>query len=98
MYDTPRRPDQRLDRLIMEAASRAPLEPLSDDGLDMPSAPPPSGRKADDGLPVLEPLEPLKDETDPAAAILGLTDDLTFPARPRWPLDADVEAAHHGKA
>lgn len=29
---------------------------------------------------------------------LGLTDDLTFPARPRWPLDADVEAAHHGKA
>jgi N6-L-threonylcarbamoyladenine synthase len=29
---------------------------------------------------------------------LGLTDDLTFPARPRWPLDADGEAAHHGKA
>ncbi|MHB8883934.1 MAG: tRNA (adenosine(37)-N6)-threonylcarbamoyltransferase complex transferase subunit TsaD [Methylovirgula sp.] len=29
---------------------------------------------------------------------LGLTDDLTFPARPRWPLDANGEAAHHGKA
>jgi N6-L-threonylcarbamoyladenine synthase len=29
---------------------------------------------------------------------LGLTDDLSFPARPRWPLDADGEAAHHGKA
>ena len=29
---------------------------------------------------------------------LGLTDDLTFAARPRWPLDSDGEAAHHGKA
>ncbi len=29
---------------------------------------------------------------------LGLTDDMTFAARPRWPLDADGEAAHHGKA
>jgi N6-L-threonylcarbamoyladenine synthase len=29
---------------------------------------------------------------------LGLTDDLTFAARPRWPLDADADAAHHGKA
>ena len=57
----------------MEAASRAPLEPLSDDGLDMPSAPTPS-RKADDALA----LEPLKDELDPAA-ILGLSDDLAIP-------------------
>src|SRR6476620_10797358 len=79
MHDTPRRPDPRLDRQIMEAASRAPLEPLSDDGLDMPSAPTPSARKAD-GLPALEPLEPLKDELlDPAAAILGLSDDLALP-------------------
>jgi len=29
---------------------------------------------------------------------LGLIDDLSFPARPRWPLDVDGEAAHHGKA
>ena len=29
---------------------------------------------------------------------LGLTDDMTFAARPRWPLDAQGEAAHHGKA
>lgn len=29
---------------------------------------------------------------------LGLTDDMTFAARPRWPLDANAEAAHHGKA
>jgi N6-L-threonylcarbamoyladenine synthase len=29
---------------------------------------------------------------------LGLTDDMTFAARPRWPLDASAEAAHHGKA
>jgi N6-L-threonylcarbamoyladenine synthase len=30
--------------------------------------------------------------------MLGLSDDMTFAARPRWPLDADGEAAHHGKA
>jgi tRNA N6-adenosine threonylcarbamoyltransferase len=29
---------------------------------------------------------------------LGLVDDMTFPARPRWPLDGNGEAAHHGKA
>ena len=29
---------------------------------------------------------------------LGLTDDMTFAARPRWPLDNNAEAAHHGKA
>ena len=29
---------------------------------------------------------------------LGLTDDMTFAARPRWPLDDRAEAAHHGKA
>ena len=29
---------------------------------------------------------------------LGLTDDMTFAARPRWPLDANAESAHHGKA
>ena len=29
---------------------------------------------------------------------LGLVDDLTFAAKPRWPLDANAEAAHHGKA
>jgi N6-L-threonylcarbamoyladenine synthase len=29
---------------------------------------------------------------------LGLVDDLTFAARPRWPLDANAEAIHHGKA
>jgi N6-L-threonylcarbamoyladenine synthase len=29
---------------------------------------------------------------------LGLTDDMTFAARPRWPLDANAEAVHHGKA
>ncbi len=29
---------------------------------------------------------------------LGLSDDMTFAARPRWPLDASAEAAHHGKA
>ena len=30
--------------------------------------------------------------------LLGQSDDSTFAARPRWPLDADVDAAHHGKA
>jgi N6-L-threonylcarbamoyladenine synthase len=30
--------------------------------------------------------------------LLGLVDDMTFAARPRWPLDANAEAAHHGKA
>ncbi len=30
--------------------------------------------------------------------MLGLRDDMTFAARPRWPLDADGDAAHHGKA
>ncbi len=29
---------------------------------------------------------------------MGLVDDLTFAAKPRWPLDANAEAAHHGKA
>jgi N6-L-threonylcarbamoyladenine synthase len=29
---------------------------------------------------------------------LGLTDDLALAARPRWPLDAESSAAHHGKA
>ena len=29
---------------------------------------------------------------------LGLSDDMTFAARPRWPLDRRAEAAHHGKA
>jgi N6-L-threonylcarbamoyladenine synthase len=29
---------------------------------------------------------------------LGLVDDMTFAARPRWPLDANAEAAHHSKA
>ncbi len=29
---------------------------------------------------------------------LGLVDDMTFAARPRWPLDSNAEAAHHGKA
>ena len=29
---------------------------------------------------------------------LNLVDDMTFAARPRWPLDANAEAAHHGKA
>jgi N6-L-threonylcarbamoyladenine synthase len=29
---------------------------------------------------------------------LGLTDDLGFAARPRWPLDANADKAHHGKA
>jgi len=29
---------------------------------------------------------------------LGLVDDMTFAAKPRWPLDANAEAAHHGKA
>jgi N6-L-threonylcarbamoyladenine synthase len=28
----------------------------------------------------------------------GMTDDLTFAARPRWPLDADPGHLHHGKA
>jgi N6-L-threonylcarbamoyladenine synthase len=28
---------------------------------------------------------------------LGLVDDMTFAAKPRWPLDANAEAAHHGK-
>jgi N6-L-threonylcarbamoyladenine synthase len=29
---------------------------------------------------------------------LGMTDDLTFAARPRWPLDANAERVHNGKA
>ncbi len=29
---------------------------------------------------------------------LGLTDDMTFAARPRWPLDPDAERVHFGKA
>lgn len=29
---------------------------------------------------------------------LGLADDLTFPAKPRWPLDSNAESIHHGKA
>jgi N6-L-threonylcarbamoyladenine synthase len=29
---------------------------------------------------------------------LGLTDDMTFAARPRWPLDANAEAAHFATA
>ena len=29
---------------------------------------------------------------------LGLIDDMTFAARPRWPLDANSETIHHGKA
>lgn len=29
---------------------------------------------------------------------LGLSDDLTFAPRPRWPLDAIASEAHHGKA
>ncbi len=29
---------------------------------------------------------------------LGLTSDLNFAPRPRWPLDASFSAAHHGKA
>jgi N6-L-threonylcarbamoyladenine synthase len=29
---------------------------------------------------------------------LGLVDDMTFAAKPRWPLDANAEAAHHGPA
>ena len=29
---------------------------------------------------------------------LGLADNLDFAARPRWPLDANAAAAHHGKA
>lgn len=29
---------------------------------------------------------------------LGLTDDLSFAPRPRWPLDANAGQAHHGKA
>jgi N6-L-threonylcarbamoyladenine synthase len=28
----------------------------------------------------------------------GLTDDLDFAARPRWPLDAVASRLHHGKA
>ncbi len=28
----------------------------------------------------------------------GMTDDLTFAARPRWPLDASAERVHNGKA
>jgi N6-L-threonylcarbamoyladenine synthase len=52
-------------------------------------------------------LPPLQLCTDNGAMIawvgierlrLGLSDDLTFAARPRWPLDADGDAAHHGKA
>ncbi len=30
--------------------------------------------------------------------MLGLHDDMTFAARPRWPLDSDADGAHHGKA
>jgi len=30
--------------------------------------------------------------------VLGQRDDMTFAARPRWPLDSNAEAAHHGKA
>ena len=29
---------------------------------------------------------------------LGLVDDMTFAARPRWPLDPEAEPVHHGKA
>ncbi len=29
---------------------------------------------------------------------LGMTDDLTLAARPRWPLDAQTSPRHHGKA
>jgi N6-L-threonylcarbamoyladenine synthase len=29
---------------------------------------------------------------------LGLVDDMSFAARARWPLDANAEAVHHGKA
>lgn len=29
---------------------------------------------------------------------LGLVDDMSFAARPRWPLDQNAEAIHHGKA
>ena len=29
---------------------------------------------------------------------IGAVDDMTFAARPRWPLDSNAEAAHHGKA
>ena len=29
---------------------------------------------------------------------LGMTDDLTIAARPRWPLDAQPSLRHHGKA
>jgi tRNA N6-adenosine threonylcarbamoyltransferase len=52
-------------------------------------------------------LPPLELCTDNGAMIawagierlrLGLSDDMTFAARPRWPLDADGDAAHHGKA
>ncbi len=30
--------------------------------------------------------------------MLGLNDDMTFAARPRWPLDGAADKAHHGKA
>jgi N6-L-threonylcarbamoyladenine synthase len=30
--------------------------------------------------------------------LLGLVDDLTFAARPRWPLDRRAERVHNGKA
>ena len=29
---------------------------------------------------------------------LGMTDDLTIAARPRWPLDTRTSLRHHGKA
>ena len=57
------------------------------------------------GLPLVAP--PLSLCTDNGAMIawtgierlrLGMTDDMTFAARPRWPLDADAERVHNGKA
>ena len=30
--------------------------------------------------------------------LLGLTDEMDFPARPRWPLDQNAERVHNGKA
>ncbi|MDB5508462.1 MAG: tsaD [Hyphomicrobiales bacterium] len=60
---------------------------------------------AETGLRVVTP--PLDLCTDNGAMIawtgierlrLGLTDDMTFAARPRWPLDARAERVHNGKA
>ena len=57
------------------------------------------------GLPLVIP--PARLCTDNGAMIawagierlrLGLVDDMTFPARPRWPLDLDAERVHNGKA